>query len=79
MKGHAFIPTMLISELKKTEAMKKLSAQLLAKPVAFGVYSPNWMRQHEDPYMDFPLRTFGGKKFLNGYSDHFPVYLLLNF
>ncbi len=52
---------------------------LYKKPVEFGVYAPSWLRQHEEPYMDFPLRTFGGKKYLNGYSDHFPVYLLLNF
>ena len=79
MERHAFVPTMFNSAKKKSPEVKKLSTQLVSTPVAFGVYSPNWMRQHEDPYMDFPLRTFGGKKFLKGYSDHFPVYLLLNF
>ncbi len=62
-----------------TLEQRQAAAQLRSKPVAFGVMAPHWMRQHEEPYMDFPLRTFGGKKFLNGYSDHFPVYLLLNF
>lgn len=62
-----------------TLEQRQAAAQLMTKPVAFGVMAPHWMRQHEEPYMDFPLRTFGGKKFLNGYSDHFPVYLLLNF
>ncbi len=62
-----------------TLEQRQAAALLRSKPVAFGVMAPHWMRQHEEPYMDFPLRTFGGKKFLNGYSDHFPVYLLLNF
>lgn len=69
-----------VTDMSVNEYYKDLAAtQLMSKPVAFGVMAPHWMRQHEEPYMDFPLRTFGGKKFLNGYSDHFPVYLLLNF
>ncbi len=37
-------------------------------------FKPEWMQQHGDKYEGYPLRTFGGKKYLNGYSDHFPVY-----
>lgn len=36
-----------------------------------------WLRQHGNKYEGFPLRTYGGRKYLGGYSDHFPVYLLL--
>lgn len=37
----------------------------------------NWMRQADGNYKDYPLRTFGGRKYLAGYSDHFPVSIIL--
>lgn len=38
------------------------------------IFAPEWLKQHGEPkYEGSPLRTFGGKKYLNGYSDHFPV------
>lgn len=43
------------------------------------IFDPNWLKQHGNPkYEGSPLRTFGGKKYLNGYSDHFPVSIQLN-
>lgn len=42
------------------------------------IFSPDWLRQHGNPKFEgSPLRTFGGKKYLNGYSDHFPVGLAI--
>ncbi|MBI1305611.1 MAG: endonuclease/exonuclease/phosphatase family protein [Bacteroidetes bacterium] len=38
------------------------------------IYGPDWMRQHGNDYEGYPLRTFGGKTYLDGFSDHFPVY-----
>ncbi|MCL2511576.1 MAG: endonuclease/exonuclease/phosphatase family protein [Bacteroidales bacterium] len=43
----------------------------------FKVFNEKWLRQPEGQYKDYPLRTFGGGAWLNGYSDHFPVYVLL--
>lgn len=45
------------------------------------VYNPQWMRQ-TDPgdWMDAPKRTFIGKRYIeDGYSDHFPVYITLEY
>jgi predicted extracellular nuclease len=36
-----------------------------------------WMLQ-KGKYEGYPLRTFGGDDWLNGYSDHLPVYVKLN-
>lgn len=36
-----------------------------------------WLEQHGNKYEGSPLRTFGGRKYLGGYSDHFPVYISL--
>ncbi|MDZ4669118.1 MAG: endonuclease/exonuclease/phosphatase family protein [bacterium] len=41
------------------------------------VFKEEWMLETEDKYKGNPKRTFGGKKYLNGYSDHLPVYLYL--
>jgi predicted extracellular nuclease len=45
------------------------------------IYNPEWMRQ-SDPgdWKDAPKRTFIGKKYIeDGYSDHFPVYITLEY
>jgi hypothetical protein len=41
------------------------------------VYKQDWMIEQEGKYKGSPLRTFGGQKYLNGYSDHLPVYVIL--
>ena len=39
------------------------------------VYKRTWMLQHDgNKYDGWPLRTFAGKKYMNGFSDHLPVY-----
>jgi predicted extracellular nuclease len=48
-------------------------------PGSFGVFAPDWMKQHDPKYEGYPLRTFGGKNWLNGYSDHFPVFAELRY
>ncbi|MBN2174105.1 MAG: endonuclease/exonuclease/phosphatase family protein [Bacteroidales bacterium] len=41
------------------------------------VFNKNFLKQKEGAYMGYPLRTFAGGVYLGGYSDHFPVYILL--
>ncbi|MCC7297859.1 MAG: endonuclease/exonuclease/phosphatase family protein [Bacteroidia bacterium] len=55
------------------------TAGLGYKQGSFGIFSPEWLKQHDAKYEGFPFRTFGGKKWLNGYSDHFPVFAELNY
>lgn len=42
------------------------------------IYKEPRLLQPEGQYKNYPLRTFSGSEFINGYSDHFPaiVYLL---
>jgi len=37
------------------------------------IFNPSWLIQ-KGKYAGYPLRTFGGKNYLAGYSDHFPVF-----
>lgn len=43
-----------------------------------GIFSEEWMKQTDPKYLGSPLRTFGGRKYLAGYSDHFPVYMYIS-
>ncbi len=42
-----------------------------------GVYNPSYMTQKSGPYAGYPLRTYSDGVYAGGYSDHFPVYVLL--
>ncbi|MCC6460140.1 MAG: endonuclease/exonuclease/phosphatase family protein [Saprospiraceae bacterium] len=53
---------------------KKAGGWQFFKPA---VFRQPWMFQEEGAFRGYPLRTFVGDIFLNGYSDHLPVYLFL--
>jgi hypothetical protein len=42
-----------------------------------GVFNARYLVQTEGRFAGYPLRTHVGDNFLGGYSDHFPVYILL--
>lgn len=41
------------------------------------VYDENYLKVQEGRYAGYPFRTFVGKSFHGGYSDHLPVYIYL--
>lgn len=41
------------------------------------IFAPKFLREWKGKYKGNPFRTFGGKNYLGGYSDHFPVYIVL--
>ncbi len=43
------------------------------KKDSFQIIKPNVMVTKDGKYKDSPIPTFGGKKYLGGYSDHFPI------
>jgi hypothetical protein len=40
---------------------------------SFEVLKPEFIIQQSGKYQGTPLPTYGGRKYLGGYSDHFPV------
>lgn len=42
------------------------------------IYNKPYLIQQEGKYKDYLLRTYGGKDYLNGYSDHLPVYIVVS-
>ena len=41
------------------------------------IFRRPYMVQQSGQYRGYPLRTFVGTNFQNGYSDHFPVYIYI--
>jgi hypothetical protein len=41
------------------------------------VFNKPFLRQADGQYKDYPFRTYVGTTFQGGYSDHFPVYILI--
>lgn len=41
------------------------------------IFAPDYLFQHEGKYAGSPLRTHGGRTWLNGYSDHLPTVVYL--
>lgn len=41
------------------------------------VFAPRFLTEWKGRYKGNPFRTYAGKKYLGGYSDHFPVYVIL--
>ncbi len=41
------------------------------------IFAPKLLREWKGKYKGNPFRTFVGKKYLGGYSDHFPVFVVL--
>lgn len=42
------------------------------------IFDQTFLKQYKGKFKGQPFRTFVGKKYKGGYSDHFPVYLQLN-
>ena len=42
------------------------------------IFTRPYMIQQEGQYKNYPLRSFVGSNFQNGYSDHFPVYIYIS-
>ena len=41
------------------------------------VYAPSYLKNSEGQWKGYPLRSWDGDRFTNGYSDHFPVFTVL--
>lgn len=66
----------MLDQIMVSKSMITDTAGLHYIPGSEGIKAESWMIQ-TGKYEGFPLRTFGGNNYLNGYSDHFPVYIEL--
>lgn len=45
--------------------------------VTADIYDADFLKQYDGKYKGTPYRTYVGKRYKGGYSDHFPVYMIL--
>ncbi len=57
--------------------MVNCTGKMCYKPQSVTYYKQDWMLETEGKHKGTPLRTFAGPKYLNGYSDHLPIYILI--
>lgn len=66
------------SETLVNAAQGSLKIQKIGKKGYYGVvFKRPFMVTQKGPYKNYPLRTFSNGKFMNGYSDHFPTYIVI--
>ncbi len=44
-------------------------------PSSVTIFKPEYIQEQNPKYKGEPFRTQAGQKYLNGYSDHFPIYM----
>lgn len=62
--------------LSKTFLPQQPGAHTLEKA---DIFDPVYLQEWKLPFRGKPFRTFLGRKYLGGYSDHFPVYVRLRY
>ena len=68
----------VVSENLATGSTGALKLQKYDKSKFYGnIFISPYMVQQEGQYKNYPLRSFVGSNFQNGYSDHFPVYIYI--
>ncbi len=66
-----------IDQIILSNNMVTCTGKLCYKPQSVGYVKHEWMLETEGKYKGAPQRTFAGQKYLNGYSDHLPIYILI--
>lgn len=68
----------IVSENLATGSTGELKIQKAENAKFYGnIFSRPYMFQKEGQYKGYPLRTFIGTNFQNGFSDHLPVYIYI--
>ena len=67
-----------VTENLVTGSHGELKLQRAPKSKFYGnIFSRPYLIQQEGQYKGYPLRTFVGNNFHNGFSDHLPVYIYI--
>lgn len=69
----------MLDQIIVTPTLLKENTPMRVKKGSASVYRPIWMQESNPKYKGNPLRTYVGAKYLGGYSDHFPVYCIMDF
>jgi endonuclease/exonuclease/phosphatase family metal-dependent hydrolase len=65
----------LIDQIIYSPAMADAKGNFVVVEGSARVFNAPWLQETDARFAGQPFRTFAGKKYLGGYSDHFPVYI----
>ncbi|MDX5348683.1 MAG: endonuclease/exonuclease/phosphatase family protein [Hymenobacteraceae bacterium] len=65
----------MIDQIIMSQALLNNGKSLQHVPGSASIFMPERIQETDPKYKGAPLRTFAGKKYLGGFSDHFPVYI----
>lgn len=67
----------MLDQLIISPSLRNSKNKVVYQNASATIYKEEYLLEQEEKYKGFPLRTFAGGRYLNGYSDHLPVYLYL--
>ncbi len=67
----------MLDQLMVSKPLVDCKIKLCYQTESSAIYKKDWMLETDERHKGAPLKTFSGNKYLNGYSDHFPVYLYI--
>lgn len=67
----------LFDQIIISQGLMRDESGIQYQSASFSIFGPEWMRQTQGEYAGAPKRTFARGVYLNGYSDHFPAYILI--
>ncbi len=69
----------LFDQIIITQNMMPKNSSIVMVPKSARVFMKDYLLNRDGQYKGQPFRTFSNGRFVNGYSDHLPVYILLNY
>lgn len=76
--GWNIFDNIVINENLLNSSVGELKIQKAPKSKFYGnIFKRAFMLQQSGQYKNYPLRTYSGNTFMDGYSDHLPVYILI--
>lgn len=69
----------MLDQIVISQALIDPKSKLHWKSNSSTIYKPVWMQDQNPKYKGSPYRTYAGAKFLGGFSDHFPVFTVLEY
>lgn len=68
----------MLDQIILSSSMTNCTGKVCFQKGSATVYKQPWMLEAEGKYKGSPLRTFVGDKYMNGFSDHLPVYIIVD-
>lgn len=67
----------MLDQILLSQSLLKTDGRLRYRMGSASIFAPDFLRQTKGDHAGSPLPTYAGEQYLGGFSDHFPVYIVL--